>query len=354
MNRTSRVVMLVLGAALFAGCGDRPLFGPRDGGLQDDAWVYAPRDAARLDADRDDVGSPSEDASLPGDAAIFFDGGGLIDGGLVDAARDAAGDGGLVDAARDAAGDGGLVDAARDAAGDGGPHLGPAPVDLGPITDLSRAGAYTLIGKTGITNVIGTLISGGHVGVSPVFSPSITGFSLILDPSGQFSTSLSVVPPARVYAADYAVPTPTNLTSAILDMEGAYTDAASRLLPDFLNLLDGHIGGSVLAPGLYSWGSSVDMTAGIMFTGAANDVWILQVQNDVDLSAATNMLLAGGAQARNIFWQVAGQVTMHPGSHFEGVILCQTAITMQTGASMHGRALAQTLIALDDDIITAP
>jgi hypothetical protein len=353
VNRTSCLVILALGSAL-AGCGDRPLFGPRDGGAADDAHVFTPHDAAGPDTgpepirDSGTMGMP--DAEPPRDTGTMADA--SIDAGTL------PGDGSIRDASitgDGAIGDAGLLDGSfRDAAGDAGPHLGPAPVDLGPTTDLSRAGAYALIGKTGITNVIGTLVSGGHVGVSPVFSPSITGFALVLDSSGQFSTSPSVVPPARVYAADYAVPTPTNLTSAILDMEGAYTDAASRVLPDFLNLVSGHIGGLVLAPGLYQWGGGVDVTLGITFLGGANDVWILQVNNDVDLSAATNMLLAGGAQARNIFWQVAGQVTMHAGSHFEGIILCQTGITMQTGASLHGRALAQTLVALDDDMITAP
>jgi hypothetical protein len=279
-----------------------------------------------------------------GDLSVFESG---------DASEDDAGlDGGPRDAGRDApaldtGGDGG-------ASLDGGPRRGPAPVELGSITDLARAGAYVLIGKTGITNVTGTLVSGGHLGVSPELSPAITGMGLVLDSSGQFSTTPSVMAPWRVYAADYAVPTPANLTSAILDMEGAYSDAATRVLPDFLNLLDGHIGGQVLEPGLYTWMSSVDVTDELTFMGGPDDVWILQITNDVDVSAASRMLLAGGARASNIFWQVAGQVTVHAGAHFEGVILCQTGITLQTGASMHGRALAQTLVALDDNMITAP
>jgi len=66
------------------------------------------------------------------------------------------------------------------------------------------------------------------------------------------------------------------------------------------------------------------------------------------------MVLAGGAQARNIFWVVSGQATIHAGAHFEGVILSQTGITLQTLASLHGRAYAQTLIAIDDNAVTAP
>lgn len=349
------------------GCGDRSVFGPADApGGTSDTGVDSGLDGGRRDAGRPDGGITDTGGSMPDvpmDAGSDAGDGGLLDVSLdvaIDArladTSDVAIDAGLLDASgdasRDAAGD--AFVAALDAAADGGIRRGPAPVELGPITDLARAGAYALIGKTGITNVTGTLVSGGHLGVSPELSPAITGFALVLDSSGQFATSPSVMTPWRVYAADYSVPTPTNLTSAILDMEGAYTDAAARLLPDFLNLLDGHLGGATLAPGLYTWMSTVDVSAGLTFDGGPNDVWILQITNDVDLSAAVRMTLAGGARASNIFWQVAGQVTAHPGAHFEGIILCQTGITLQTGASLHGRALAQTLIALDDNEITTP
>lgn len=66
------------------------------------------------------------------------------------------------------------------------------------------------------------------------------------------------------------------------------------------------------------------------------------------------MILSGGAQAKNILWQVAGNVTLHASSHFEGVILCKTGITLQTNASLQGRALSQTLVALDYNAVTAP
>ena len=63
---------------------------------------------------------------------------------------------------------------------------------------------------------------------------------------------------------------------------------------------------------------------------------------------------AGGAQAKNIFWQVAGTVTLGANAHFEGIILCKTGITLQTNATMNGRAFAQSLIAIDNNAITAP
>lgn len=247
------------------------------------------------------------------------------------------------------------------AGGEGGSYnppnpdgLGPMRVDLGEKTNLAAAAAYVLLGKTGLTNVTGSLISGGHVGLSPAAATFITGFSLTADPSSVFSTSASVVSPGKIYASNYTDPTPTNLTTAVLSAQAAYTDAAGRTNPDYLNLNSGDIGGQTLAPGLYRWGTSVTIPTDVTLAGEAMDVWVFQITNDLDLGTATNVLLSGGAQAQNIFWQVSGQVTLHADSHFEGVILSQTAITLQTNASLHGRALAQSLIALDDNAITAP
>ena len=232
--------------------------------------------------------------------------------------------------------------------------LGPAAVDLGDFNSSSTAGSYVLLAKTGISNVTGSTITGGDVGLSPAAASFITGFSMTADASNVFSTSPSVVAPGALYAADFAVPTPSNLTSAVLAMEAAYTDAAGRSPPDELNLSDGDLGGLTLAPGLYRWGSSVTIPTDLTLSGGADDTWIFQISGDLDLSAAARVILSGGAQARNIWWQVAGQATLHATSHFEGIILCQTGITMQTGASFHGRALAQSLVALDDNAITAP
>lgn len=232
--------------------------------------------------------------------------------------------------------------------------LGPAPVDLGEPTDPAAAGSYVLLAKTGITNVTGSLITGGNLGLSPAAASFITGFALIADPTNVFATSASVVAPGRIYASDYAAPTPTNLTTAVLDMQAAYTDAAGRTNPDFLNLASGEIGGETLAPGLYTWGTGVTIPDDVTISGGANDVWIFQISNDLDLSTSTAVILGGGAQAKNIYWQVAGEVTIHANAHFEGIILSQTGVTLQTTASLHGRVLAQSLIAIDDNAITAP
>src|SRR5579871_691901 len=231
---------------------------------------------------------------------------------------------------------------------------GPAAVDVGESVDVSAPGSYVLLGKSGISNVTGSSIVGGNLGLSPAAATFITGFALVADPSNVYSTSVSVVAPGKIFAADFASPTPSNLTTAVLAMQTAYTDADGRSPPDHLNLSSGALGGLTLAPGLYTFGSTVTIATDVTISGGANDVWIFQISNDLDLSTAKNVILAGGAQAKNVFWQVAGQVTIHAGAHFEGIILCQTAVTLQTKASLHGRAFAQTMIALDDNAVTAP
>jgi hypothetical protein len=235
--------------------------------------------------------------------------------------------------------------------------LGPSPVSLSSnggmlqSTDLSSAGNYVIIAKTGVSNVTGSAIT-GNVAVSPAAASYITGFSLNMDPTNQFSTSSSVI--GNVYAADYAVPTPSNLTTAVGNMETAYTDAASRTTPDFIEYQTGNIGGQTLTPGLYKWGTSVTIPTDMTIAGSATDVWIFQIAGDLVMAAAKNIVLTGGALPQNIFWQVTGQVTVGASSHFEGIILCKTAVNFQTLASINGQIFSQTMVSLDNNSVTKP
>ncbi|MBU0674484.1 MAG: DUF3494 domain-containing protein [Proteobacteria bacterium] len=226
--------------------------------------------------------------------------------------------------------------------------MGPAPVDLG------MAGNFVLLTKTGITTTGVTAIT-GDIGVSPIDSTGMTGFGATMDPSNVFSTSSLVI--GRLYAADYAMPTPTNMTTSVSDMETAYTDAAGRSLPDFTELGAGDISGMNLAPGLYKWGTGVliDLN-GVTLTGGANDVWIFQIADDLTVSNGAIITLAGNAQAQNVFWQVGGGtgVTLGTTVQMQGIILATKAITFDTGATLTGRALAQTNVTLDANTITAP
>ena len=222
--------------------------------------------------------------------------------------------------------------------------------DRAPI-NLGSAGNFVILTKTGISTT-GTTSIVGDIGVSPVDSTAITGFGLLRDSSNTFSTSPLVT--GKVYAADYTAPTPSNMTTAVSAMETAYTDAAGRTLPDATELGAGDISGRTLAPGLYKWGTGVTITTGVTLTGGANAVWIFQIAGDLTVGNGAIVTLSGGAQAQNVFWQVAGQTTLRTTSQFKGIILCQTLIAMNTGARLDGRALAQSAVTLDANAVTKP
>ncbi len=215
--------------------------------------------------------------------------------------------------------------------------------------NLRSAANYVILAKTAISNIPTSAIT-GNLGLSPAATSFVTGFGLT-NATG-YATAPEIT--GKIYAADMAAPTGINLTTAVSDMMTAYTDAAGRPTPDFSELGTGNIGGQTLAPGLYKWTNTVTLPSSVTISGGANDIWIFQIAGDLTMSNAVNVTLIGGAQPKNIFWQVAGTVTIGTGSHFEGIILSQTGITFQTGASMNGRALAQTAVILDANAITKP
>jgi hypothetical protein len=138
-------------------------------------------------------------------------------------------------------------------------------------------------------------------------------------------------------------------------MGTAYTDAAGRLLPDHTELYAGDVTGQTLTPGLYNWSTGVLISAGgVTISGTANDVWIFQIAGNLSLANGATVTLGGSAKASNIFWQVAGQVTLGTTAAMKGIILCQTQIVMSTGATLNGRALAQTAVTLDANAVTRP
>ncbi len=222
---------------------------------------------------------------------------------------------------------------------------GPAPVNLG------TAGDFVILAKSGIDTVPTSAVT-GDIGVSPIDSTGITGFSLILDASGTFSTSSQVT--GKAYAADYTAPTPSNMTTAVSNMEAAYTDAAGRALPDATELGAGDISGLTIVPGLYKWGTGVLISTNVTLNGGPNDVWIFQISGGITQASGARVILTGGALPENIFWQSFGVVALDTTAHMEGVILAQTAITLATGATVNGRLLSQTAVTLDGSTVTQP
>jgi hypothetical protein len=231
--------------------------------------------------------------------------------------------------------------------------VGPKPT-VQTTVNLRTTANFAVLAKSGVSATGVTSIT-GDVGLSPAAATYITGFGLIMDASGTFSTSSLVLVPGKIYASDYTPPTPTTMTTAVSDMETAYTDAAGRTLPDHTELGAGDITSMTLTPGLYKWGTGVLVSAaGVTISGSATDVWIFQIGQDLTVANGAIVTLSGGAQASNIFWQVAGQATLGTTADMKGIILCQTAIAMNTGATLKGRALAQTAVTLAGNTVVNP
>jgi len=227
----------------------------------------------------------------------------------------------------------------------------PVPIpDNTAAVNLGSAGNYVILAKTGIDTVPTSSVT-GNIGISPADRTYLTGFSETMDASNVFSTCPQVT--GNVYAADYAVPTPANMTAAISDMETAYVDAAGRVNPDFIELATGSIGGLTLAPGLYKWSSVVDISSDVTISGSSTDVWIFQISGDLTLANGIQVILSGGALAKNIIWQVTS-ATFGTTSHFEGIVLASTAITLNTGATVNGRLYAQTAVNMDSSTVVQP
>ncbi|SDJ84702.1 Protein of unknown function [Cryobacterium psychrotolerans] len=218
-----------------------------------------------------------------------------------------------------------------------------SPTPQAPVA-LGVAGTFAILSQTGVTDVPSSAVT-GNVGSSPITGaaillscPEVTGTIYSVDAAG---------PPCAVTDA-------TLLTTAVGDMGIAYTDAAGRVNPDFVNLGAGEIGGRTLVPGLYKWSTDVSISNDVKLSGGPDDVFVFQVSGNIDQAPAKNVTLVGGIQAKNVFWQTAGAVTLGTTAHFEGTILSKTMIAMNTGASINGRLLAQTAVTLQSNTVTEP
>jgi len=239
-------------------------------------------------------------------------------------------------------------------------HLSIATLSLITLTgslqaniNLGAAADFVALAKTAITTTSGSSIV-GDLGINPAALSDIQGFNQTLDASGQFATSSMVT--GKIFAADMGGQTSANLNTAVSDMESAYTDAANRSNPDFLNLGSGNLNSTTqnLTPGLYKWTSNVTVTDSVTIDaqGDSNAFWIFQVDNRLSLASSAQIFLSGNANVANIFWQTAEGATLGTNSHFEGTILTQTDIAMQTDASMVGRLLAQTAVTFESNNLT--
>ncbi|WP_373483040.1 ice-binding family protein [Acetobacterium sp.] len=227
--------------------------------------------------------------------------------------------------------------------------VAPGAIVTEPV-NLGTAANFAILAKTGISTVPDSSIT-GDIGVSPIAAAAMTGFSLTADATNVFATSPQIT--GKAYASDYAAPTGINLTTAVSDMETAYVDAAGRAV-NYTNLFTGDISGQTLTPGVYKWDNDVLINSDVTLSGGPNDVFIFQIAKGITQASDTKVILTGGVQAENIFWQASETVSIGTGAHFEGIVLGQTNIGLGSQASINGRLLTQTAVTLIQSTVVAP
>ncbi len=220
--------------------------------------------------------------------------------------------------------------------------------------NLLSSEPFAILTKTGVTDVPASPIT-GYVGASP-----ITGAAILVTCA---EVNGGVVP--NIYAVDAAGPAPCSLggganktlvDNAVADMVTAYGDAQGRTLPDATELGAGEIGGLTIVPGLFKWSTDVNISTSVTLSGSATDVWIFQISGDLIMAPGVSVILAGGASASNVFWQVAGLTgaTLNTTAHMEGTILSAKQVILRTGASANSRLMAQTQVVLDHNTVVKP
>jgi hypothetical protein len=213
---------------------------------------------------------------------------------------------------------------------------------LTPV-NLGTADGFVILAKSGITTT-GTTTIVGNIGVSPITAAAMTGFGLTMDNSSKFAKSTLVT--GNVYASNYADPTPAKMATAIADFEIGFLNATGRLNPTETELGTGILDGMTLTPGLYKWSTVVSISADLTLSGGADDVWIFQCASSLLIGPATEIILSGGAQAKNIFWQVGTQASIGSTAIVQGNILAGTAIVFNSGATLVGKAFAKTAVTM--------
>jgi ice-binding like protein len=204
---------------------------------------------------------------------------------------------------------------------------GPPPATLG------AAGTFSVLGGVTVTNTGVTTTITGNVGVSP--GNAITGI-----PAGQPTAG-------SIHAGDAVAATAQGALTT------AYNDLAGRACGTNLTSLD--LGGMTLSEGVYCFSSTAGLTGTLTLTGNANSVFVFQIGSALTTASNATVNLIGGAVANNVYWQIGSSATLGTGTAFKGNIVALQSITLNTNASLSGRALARNgAVTLDTNAITLP
>ena len=209
----------------------------------------------------------------------------------------------------------------------GGLAAGPAAAAQAAVP-LGATTPFAVLAGSTVTNT-GSSVLTGDLGLSP--GSAVTGF-----------------PPGTYTGTENIDDTPAN--DAQDDLTLAADAAASATPTNSVNY--SQLGGLTLTPGVYNATSSMALTGTVTLSG--NGVYIFQAGTSLTTASSSTVLL-DGAQAGCVFWQVGSSATLGTATDFSGTIIAATAVTLDTGASVIGRVLAQTAaVTLDDNVITVP
>jgi hypothetical protein len=199
---------------------------------------------------------------------------------------------------------------------------------------LGSTSTFAILAASTVTNTGASVVT-GDIGVSP--GTTVTGF-----PPGTLIGTFHLGDPAAAQAQ--------------LDLTTAYNDAAGRTAGAVA--VAGNLGGQTLAPGLYKSTSSLEISSGDLTLDAQGDpsgVFLFEMASTLVTTTGRQVILAGGAQATNIYWQVGSSATLGTTSVFKGNILALASITAASGAGVEGRLLARTGgVSLDNNVVTIP